>query len=157
MDSVVTPVAIALGSNLGNRAVHLDWAVSRLRDFIGGLRVSAYVETAPVDVPKDFPQHAFLNAAAVGHTDLAPRALLERLHALEEERGRVRTLPNEPRVLDLDLILYGSLVIDEPGLIVPHARFRERAFVLEPLAEIAPGMIDPGTAKTIAQLVRKAG
>ncbi|MEX2270946.1 MAG: 2-amino-4-hydroxy-6-hydroxymethyldihydropteridine diphosphokinase [Vicinamibacterales bacterium] len=153
MDNLV-PVAVALGSNLGNRAVHLDWAVSRLRDIIDGLRVSAYLETAPEG---GAAQPDFLNAAVAGHTSLPPRALLEQLLALETERGRVRCEPGAPRELDLDLILYGSSAIDEPGLTVPHPRFRTRAFVLKPLAEIAPGWIDPGTGKTIADLAGALG
>ena len=143
------PIALALGSNLGNRAAHLDWAVSRLRAFIDGLVVSPYVETAPVGV-EHHPD--YLNAAAVGHTELPPRALLEALLTLEAERGRERTTGVTPRPLDIDLILYGEMTIDEPGLSVPHPRFRERAFVLEPLAALAPSMIDPVTGRTIAQL-----
>ena len=142
------PVAIALGSNVGNRAEHLDWAVSRLRGFVEGLMVSSYIETAPVGVGGA----DFLNAAVAGHTDLAPRALLDALLALEAERGRVRTGSAEPRTLDLDLILYGTLVIDEPGLAVPHPRAAERAFVLTPLAEIVPGWIDPRSGKTVGEL-----
>jgi len=144
------PVAVALGSNAGNRAAHLDWAVSRLREFVDGLLVSSYLETAPVGTG---PQPDFLNAAVAGHTSLAPRDLLERLLALEAERGRVRGAGGpEPRTLDLDIILYGTLVIDEPGLAVPHPRFHERAFVLTPLAEIVPGWIDPRSGRTIADL-----
>lgn len=144
------PVAIALGSNVGNRAAHLDWAVSRLREFVDGLLVSSYIETAAVGTG---PQPDFLNAAVAGHTSLTPRDLLERLLALEAERGRVRAAgAPAPRTLDLDIILYGSLVIDEPGLAVPHPRFHERAFVLTPLAEIAPGWVDPRSGKTIADL-----
>jgi len=145
----VIPVAIAIGSNVGNRAAHLDWAVSRLREFVDGLIVSSYIDTAPEGVG---PQPDFLNAAAVGHTALAPRDLLARLLVLEGERGRVRTKTGAPRTLDLDLILYGNLVIDEPGLAVPHPRFHQRAFVLTPLAEIAPGWVDPRSRKTVAQL-----
>lgn len=147
------PVAIALGSNVGNRAEHLDWAVSRLRGFVEGLMVSSRIETAPVGVGGA----DFLNAAVAGHTALAPRALLDALLALEAERGRVRTGSAEPRTLDLDLILYGNLVIDEPGLAVPHPRVAERAFVLTPLAEIVPGWIDPRSGQTIAELARAAG
>ncbi len=151
MAGLSVPVAIALGSNLGNRAAQLDWAVSRLREFVDGLLVSSYIETAPVGIAD---QNDFLNAAAIGHTELPPRTLLERLLALETERGRVRTAPGEARTLDLDIILYGNLVINEPGLVVPHPRFHERAFVLTPLAEIAPGLVDPARNQTVLELSR---
>ena len=82
------------------------------------------------------------------------RELLESLLAIENERGRERPYPNAPRSLDLDLLLLGDATIDEPGLIVPHPRFRERRFVLEPLAEIAPDMKDPVTGKTISELLK---
>jgi len=84
------------------------------------------------------------------------RALLETLLTIEEERGRERPYPNAPRSLDLDLILFGDLVFDEPGLVVPHPRFRERRFVLQPLAEIAPDLKDPVTGKTVAELLTSA-
>jgi 2-amino-4-hydroxy-6-hydroxymethyldihydropteridine diphosphokinase len=142
-------VAVALGTNLGDRAAHLDFASTRLRTILRDLRVSRYYETAPVGVG---PQPMFLNAAAVGETDLEPRPLLEALLTIEEARGRSRPFSGAPRTLDLDLILYGSRVIDEPGLQVPHPRFRGRAFVLEPLADIAPGLTDPVTGLTVAAL-----
>jgi 2-amino-4-hydroxy-6-hydroxymethyldihydropteridine diphosphokinase len=94
-----------------------------------------------------------LNAVVVGHTTLSARLLLDRLLEIEEERGRARPYPAAPRTLDMDLILYGDEIIEEDGLSVPHPRFRERAFVLEPLAELAPEMIDPVTKKTIAELL----
>lgn len=143
-------VAIALGSNLGDRAAHLDFAVTRLAQSIQDLRVSRYYETQPVDVPDAQPP--FLNAACVGDTTLSARELLTMLHAIEAERGRERPFQNAARTLDLDLILFGSEVIDEPGLVVPHPRFRERRFVLEPLAGIAPDLVDPVTGSTVAAL-----
>jgi len=143
--------AVGLGSNLGDRVAHLDFAVAKLRPLLRNLKVSRYYDTAPVGVPG--PQPLFLNAAAVGHTSKSARDLLDALLAVERERGRERPQPNAPRTLDLDLILYGDHVLDEPGLVVPHPRFRERRFVLEPLTEIAPGLVDPVTRKPVIQLL----
>ena len=144
--------AVALGSNLGDRGANLDYAAARLGRLLTQLRISHCFETEPVGVAG--PQPLFLNAAAVGETDLDARALLDALLAVERERGRERPHPNAARTLDLDLILLGDLVIDEPGLVVPHPRFRERRFVLEPLASIAPDLRDPVTGVTIADLLR---
>jgi 2-amino-4-hydroxy-6-hydroxymethyldihydropteridine diphosphokinase len=93
----------------------------------------------------------------VGETTLAPEALLGELLALERERGRERTGVRAPRTLDLDLILYGDLIVDSPTLVIPHPRFAERAFVLEPLAEIAAEMKDPCTGENIARLLEELG
>jgi len=147
----VDRVAVALGSNLGERRAHLDSAVASLRSLLRGLTVSTYHDTVPVGVAG--PQPLYLNAAAVGDTLLPARALLDALLGIESARGRLRPHPNAPRTLDLDLILYGGSLIDEPGLVVPHPRFRERRFVLEPLAEIAPELRDPVTGKTVADLL----
>ena len=145
-------VAVALGSNLGDRRSHLDYAVSRLRSLLADLRVSGYYETDPVDMPGAQP--LFLNAAAVGSTDASAQDLLRALLSIEAERGRERPHPGAARTLDLDLILYGSVVLNEPALVVPHPRFRERGFVLEPLAEIAPDLVDPVTGSTVGELLR---
>jgi 2-amino-4-hydroxy-6-hydroxymethyldihydropteridine diphosphokinase len=145
-------VAVALGSNLGDRTAHLDYAVSKLRPFLQHLAVSRYYETVPVGAIG--PQPLFLNAAAVGQTSTPARELLQALLNIENERGRKRPVPNAARTLDLDLLLFGGEVIDEPGLAVPHPRFRERRFVLEPLAEIAPDLRDPVTGKTVTELLR---
>jgi 2-amino-4-hydroxy-6-hydroxymethyldihydropteridine diphosphokinase len=148
----VTPVAIALGSNLGDREDYLRSALDALKPSIDRLRVSTFHDTAPVGVG---PQPTFLNAAAVGETSLSARALLETLLAVERDLGRERPFAGAPRTLDLDLILYGQAIIDEaPSLIVPHPRFRERRFVLEPLSEIAPDWRDPVTGKTVEELLR---
>jgi 2-amino-4-hydroxy-6-hydroxymethyldihydropteridine diphosphokinase len=147
----MTPVAIALGSNLGSRERHLLDAIESLRPHLPGLRVSTFHETAPVGVG---PQPRFLNAAAAGETALSARALLDLLLTTEQTFGRERPYQGAPRTLDLDLILYGEAIIDEPGLIVPHPRFRERGFVLEPLSEVAAGWRDPVTGKTVEELLR---
>jgi 2-amino-4-hydroxy-6-hydroxymethyldihydropteridine diphosphokinase len=141
--------AVALGSNLGDRERYLRLAVDELTALLASIRVSSRYDTAPVDVG---PQPRFLNAAAVGFTTLAPRSLLDTLLAIEARFGRMRPAPGAPRTLDLDLILYGDLIVSEPGLQVPHPRFRERRFVLEPLAEIAPELRDPATGATVREL-----
>ena len=152
MDRVVA--AVALGSNLGDRRAHLDYAVSRLRTLFTNLRVSRYQRHRSGRRARSQP--LFLNAAAVGDTALGARDLLDALLAIERERGRERPFPGAARTLDLDLVLYGSLVTDEPGLIVPHPRFRERRFVLEPLAEIAPDLVDPVTGSSVGDLLTRA-
>ena len=144
-------VAVALGSNLGDRRAHLDHAVAALHNLLSNLSVSMYYDTVPVGVLG--PQPVYLNAAAVGDTPLPARALLDALLAIEGARGRARPHPNAPRTLDLDLILFGETVLDEPGLILPHPRFRERRFVLEPLAQIAPDLRDPVSGKTVGELL----
>ena len=144
-------VAIALGSNLGDREVQLRGAITALSSLLTPLRVSSFHETEPVDVAG--PQPLFLNAAAVGDTQLSAPAILDVLLAVEQRFGRERPYERAPRTIDLDLILYGDQVIDTPALHVPHPRFRERLFVLEPLAEIAADWIDPVTGKTISQLL----
>lgn len=147
-------VAVALGSNLGDRAAHLRWALDALGGILSPLRHSPFENTAPVGVPDAQPD--YLNAVAVGQTRLAPRALLDALLALEAARGRERPGVRAARTLDLDLILYGGLVVDEPGLQVPHPRFRERPFVLGPLAALAPRWRDPVSGATLASLWRRS-
>jgi 2-amino-4-hydroxy-6-hydroxymethyldihydropteridine diphosphokinase len=145
-------VAIALGSNLGDRHAHLAFAVAKLSEFVADLRVSSLYETEPVGVGD---QPRFLNAAAAGYTTESPHQVLGRLLDIERERGRERPFPGAPRTLDLDLIFYAADIIDEPALRVPHPRFRERRFVLEPLAEIAAEWIDPETGKSVAELKKE--
>jgi 2-amino-4-hydroxy-6-hydroxymethyldihydropteridine diphosphokinase len=143
-------VAIALGSNLGDREGTLTAAAAQLAALLDRFTLSSRHDTAPVGVPD--PQPRYLNAAGVGFTRLGPRELLARLHDIERAFGRERGVPNASRTLDLDLVLYGALVVNEPGLTIPHPRFRDRAFVLAPLAEVAPDIIDPVTGRTVREL-----
>ena len=144
------PVAIALGSNLGDRERCLRDAADTLSAFLSEVRVSSFHDTAPVGVGE---QPRFLNAVLIAYTSLSAPALLARLLDLERRFGRERPHPGAARTLDLDLILYGDAVLEAPDLTVPHPRFRERAFVLVPLAEIAPDWRDPCTGLTVAQLL----
>jgi 2-amino-4-hydroxy-6-hydroxymethyldihydropteridine diphosphokinase len=151
-----TPVAIAIGSNLGDRREAMDFAIARLSRLLTGLTVSDAVETDPegLDGALIPDQPLYLNAAATGSTTLAPRDVLDELLAIERDFGRLRPYAGAPRTLDLDLILYGDAVVDEPGLQVPHPRFRQRFFVLGPLAEVAPAMIDPVSGLRVGELLR---
>ena len=147
-------VAIALGSNIGDREAHLAFAVERLSSLLANLRHSSWHDTAPVGVSPDQPR--YLNGVVVGETPLTARALLNQLLAIEQAAGRRRPSPMAPRTLDLDLILFGNERIREAGLVVPHPRFRERLFVLEPLAEVAPGWIDPDSGEAVSALLQQA-
>jgi 2-amino-4-hydroxy-6-hydroxymethyldihydropteridine diphosphokinase len=125
---------VGLGSNLGDRELNLRRALERLEE-LGPVRASSFRETDPVGVTD---QPKFLNAAAELVTEIGPRELLERLLAIERDLGRERTREARwgPRVIDLDLLVYGNEAIDEPGLTVPHPRLADRRFVLEPLCEL---------------------
>jgi 2-amino-4-hydroxy-6-hydroxymethyldihydropteridine diphosphokinase len=140
----VTRAYVGLGANLGDRERTLHEAVAALaaEDGVEVVAVSTLRETEPVGVGE---QPLYLNGAAELDTTLTARELLDRLLAVEQRFGRVR-VPGEhaPRTLDLDLLLYGDEVIDERGVTVPHPRLHERRFVLEPLAELAPGLVVPG-------------
>jgi 2-amino-4-hydroxy-6-hydroxymethyldihydropteridine diphosphokinase len=144
-------IAIALGSNVGDRHAVLNASIEALRSWVQDLRASSFYDTPYVG---NEAQPSVLNGAVVGTTTLPPHALLEGLLAIEQDFGRTRPYGGAPRTLDLDLILYGDAVLDEPGLIVPHPRFRERRFVLEPLAEIAADWIDPVSGRTVSELLR---
>ena len=146
-------VAVALGSNLGDRQAHIKDAIAGLHPLLNDLRVSSILDNPFIGGH----QPPVLNGVATGLTTLTPRALLDALLALEQRLGRTRPFERAPRTIDLDLILYGEERIDEPGLIVPHPRFRERRFVLEPLAELAPEWQDPVTGKTVQELLNDLG
>jgi 2-amino-4-hydroxy-6-hydroxymethyldihydropteridine diphosphokinase len=149
-----TTAYIGLGANLGEREATIRRAVAQLNDDqTRVLRVSSLRETDPVGV-EDQPK--FLNGVAVIETRAAPRAVLERLLAVERDLGRDREAGARwgPRPIDLDLLLYGDHVVDEPGLRVPHPRLHERRFVLEPLAELDPRLVVPGHGR-VSDLLTK--
>ena len=144
---------VGLGANLGDREAALGRAVELLdeADGIDVVAVSSWRETEPWGPVEQPP---FLNGAAALETDLDPGALLEVLLDVERRLGRVRREGERwgPRVIDLDVLLYGDLVVDEPGLAVPHPHLHERRFALEPLAELAPDALVPGRG-TVAALL----
>ncbi len=148
--------AIAMGSNVGDRGAHLSAAGSAL-GALPGTRVVAV--SGSIETPAWGPvaQGPYLNAAATVSTELPARELLAGLMAIERSRGRDRSREQRwgPRTLDLDLILFGDAVIDEPGLVVPHPRMHERGFVLGPLAQIAPDMRHPVLAASVGELLAR--
>ena len=142
---------IALGANLGDAAATLREALAHVAALPDTRLVasSAFYRTAPVGL---LDQPEFINAAARLETCLAPETLLEHLFAIENEFGRVRLATNGPRTLDLDLLQYDALVLDTPRLTLPHPRMHLRAFVLQPLADIAPDLLIPGRGSLAAWL-----
>ena len=131
---MTSSVVIALGSNLGDRRLHLARAVDALRRELSLVRVSSIHETEPVDAPPGSPP--FLNMVVTGHTALAPLALLDVLQSIERRLGRRRGVRNAPRTIDLDLILHGAHRMRTKRLTLPHPRYAEREFVMKPLHEI---------------------
>jgi len=142
----VTTAYVGLGSNLGDR----EHFVRHAAELIGAARLSAIVETEPWGYEN---QPRFLNAVAEVHTGLEPQPFLTHLLDVERRLGRERVGPQwGPRTIDLDLLLFGDRALAEPGLVVPHPRLLERLFVLEPLAELAPGLEIPGSGTVSAAL-----
>lgn len=144
---------IALGSNLGNRRAHLESALEQLRQTPGVevLAVSRFWETEPVGGPP--AQHPYLNAVCAVATELSPFELHRELLRIEQTHGRQRGEANAPRTLDLDLLLYGEEIIQSAELIIPHPRMHQRAFVLGPLAELAPTLIHPVLRRSVVELL----
>lgn len=144
-------VYLSLGSNIGDRAALLRQAVEALQAAgVEVLRSSSLYETEPMGLRE---QNWFLNMVVECRTELFPLQLLRRLKKIENSLGRKRIIPNGPRTIDIDIILYGRAVMAVPALEIPHPRFRDRRFVLAPLAELAPELRDPITKRTIAALL----
>ncbi len=131
-------VLVSLGSNIEPRAEYLGKAIAALSALpeTQFVKASSVLETEPVDVPSEFAALKFLNQAAIFETKLDPFDFSRRMHAIEDDLGRVRTVRNGPRTIDIDLIDFGGQVINTPELTLPHPRAKDRAFVLEPLREL---------------------
>jgi 2-amino-4-hydroxy-6-hydroxymethyldihydropteridine diphosphokinase len=136
-------VLVALGSNLGDRAVSLRRAVNELRHVITVVRISPFIDTEPADAPPGSPR--FLNAVVAGYTDLDPRSLLDALLAIETRLGRRRTTRNASRVIDIDLILHSAHLVRTRDLTIPHPRYLGREFVRGPLRTLSLSWRDPMT------------
>ena len=141
---------LSLGSNLGDRAANLREALAQLDGAGRLLAVSAFYETQPVDVPD---QPWFLNCVAAIETDKTPRELLQLALRVEAAMGRLRMREKGARKIDIDIVLFGDWVVDEPGLKIPHPAMHQRRFVLEPLVEIAPEARHPVLGKTAQELL----
>ena len=145
-----SPVFLGLGSNLGDRQAALEEAQRRLEGLgVHTTRRSSTWQTEPVGGP---PQGWFLNAVVAGETSLGPEELLQACLDTEREMGRVRAEKNGPRLIDVDILLFGEMRCEGPGLVIPHPRLHERLFVLEPLHEIAPTLRHPVLGLTVAEL-----
>jgi 2-amino-4-hydroxy-6-hydroxymethyldihydropteridine diphosphokinase len=145
-----TPVILSLGSNLGERTLNLRRALARLSSFLNLVRVSSIYETAPLDAPSG--SQAFLNLVVAALSRDLPDVLLQKIQGVEKSMRRVRRIRNAPRIIDIDLILYGAKLMKASDLVVPHPRFDQRNFVLDPLKELGMGWVDPRSGRPIDRM-----
>ncbi len=143
-------VYLSLGSNVGDRAGHLNAAIQRLESLGKVVATSSFYETEPVEVTA---QPWFLNGVVALETEKMPRQLIAAILDLEQKMGRRRVQKKGPRTIDIDILLFGNSIIDLPGLTVPHPAMHERRFVLQPLAEIAPDVLHPVLKKKVRDLL----
>ncbi|MBI2830369.1 MAG: 2-amino-4-hydroxy-6-hydroxymethyldihydropteridine diphosphokinase [Chloroflexi bacterium] len=151
MSSEPVTVYLGLGSNVGDRAENLRTALTFLNQRLRIEKVSSMYDTAPRE---NIDQPRFLNQVCQAKTSLGPNELLTLVQSIENKLGRVPLSHNKPRPMDIDILLYGNKIVDTPELTIPHPRMTERAFVLVPLAEIAPDVIHPKAKKTIKKLLQ---
>lgn len=145
-------VYLGLGSNLGDRKANLQQALELLPTGIKVTRISPVYDTAPVG---NVNQSRFLNLAIRAETAFPPDQLLKIVKTIEEKMGRTAGPRNSPRPIDIDILFYDKLVMETPTLVIPHPRLTERAFVLAPLADIAPRLRHPGNGKTVMQMLKE--
>lgn len=145
-------VYLGLGSNMGNKRANIQQAIQLLGAYGAVIAVSSLHETEPWGYAN---QDRFLNCAVLFQTSLSPQELLQKILNIEQRLKRVRTIPNGPRTIDIDILLYGKEIIRDPELTVPHPRMHLRSFVLDPLVEIAPDVVHPVLKRPIQELQRE--
>jgi 2-amino-4-hydroxy-6-hydroxymethyldihydropteridine diphosphokinase len=151
METKPVTVYLGLGSNMGDRQKNLDKALDLLSQRLQVEKVSSVYETEPIG---NVNQPRFLNMVCQAFTRLAPVELLAVAKGIELKLGRAPGKSNAPRPIDIDILFYGDLVIETPELVIPHPRLTERAFVLIPLAEIAPDLVHPVSSQTVKELMK---